>query len=428
MAQYNLARALLSCAAIPALLTACATTPVDPPAAAAVSTYSAEDEALYLERFDALVASFAAGAGLTSYDPVTAVPGRAQGPVPLTRATSPTIADAALQSANDYAAANNSSVLMVWRNGAVEFEQYYGDADADTLLNSKSFAKPLTAIVIGRALQLGVIKSLDQPVADFIEEWRDDPLKSQMLVRHLLDMRTGFLPQAAAYTPEDILNRAYLHPRHDEIIINDYPLVNTPGERYDYSNATSEMIAPLIEAATGREYEEFVGTEVLAPLGGAGGEVWLNRPGGVAHSGCCILLPASDWMRLSVLLLNDGRWGNEALLPEGYVAQMRQPGPDNAYHGMGVWVAGDFIAERGVANPDLGEETSFHSEPYAASDLFLWDGNANQVSYIIPSEGMVILRMGANPPKEPRWDNAYLPNLLIEGIETDKGSSVPQAR
>lgn len=394
--------------------------------AAAPSAYSAEDEALYQQRFRDLVASFATGVGLDTYDPTVPVAGAPANPLPIASAEARTISAAGLADALAYAEQNNTSAFIVWRHGAIEAEHYFGDTQPDTLLNSRSFAKPLTAIVIGRALQMGAIASLDQPVADFIPQWRDDPLKAQMLVRHLLDMRTGLLPQAVAFSPDHILNRAYLHPRHIEVIVNDYPMVGAPGVRYDYSNATSELVAPVIEAATGRSYEDFVGAEVLTRIGAHGGELWINRVGGMAHSGCCILLPARDWLRLSVLLLNNGAWQGAQLLPPGFVEEMRKGTPQNPYYGMGVWVAGDYIQERGVANPDLGEYTTYHGEPYAADDLYLFDGNANQVSYIVPSEELVVLRMGASPPKGTRWDNSVLPNLIIRAITAKPGSSTRQ--
>lgn len=388
--------------------------------------YTDEEEQKYNDRFAALVRSFSTGVGLNSYDLMKPVVGKPDDYFGQGISGPSTIDQSAIQDANAYAAASNSSVLIVYRNGKLETEKYFGNTQADTLLNSKSFAKPLTAIAVGRALALGHIQSLDEPVANYIAAWRNDPRKSKILVRHLLDMRTGFLPQAAAFKPENILNRAYLHPRHEDVIIHDYPVVSDPGERYDYSNATSEMVAPLIEAATGQQYEDFIAAQVLQPIGANGGEIWMNRPDGTAHSGCCILLPARDWMRLSVLLLNDGQWKNARLLPEGYVQEMRTATPENPYYGMGVWVAGDYIKERGVANPDKNEYTTFHGEPYAASDLFLFDGNANQVSYIVPSEGLVILRMGKSPPKTAPWDNSKLPNIIIDGIALDKGGSVPQ--
>lgn len=388
--------------------------------------YTAEEEAVHTERFAALVRSFATGVGLSSYDLMKAVPGKPDDFFKSANSSTNSIDDKALQAANQYAGDMNSAVLMVFRNGQLESERYFGETDEDTLLNSKSFAKPLTAIAIGRALKLGSIQSLDEPVANYIAAWRSDPEKSKMLIRHLLDMRTGLLPQAAAMDPQHILNRAYLHPRHEDVIIHDYPLINEPGTRYDYSNATSELVAPLIEAATGQPYEEFIAEHIFQPIGAHGGEIWMNRPDGTAHSGCCILLPARDWMRLSILLLNNGAWGDAQLLPDDFVSEMRAGTAENPYYGMGIWLAGEYIRERGIANPDKNEYTTLHSQPYAASDLFLFDGNANQVSYIIPSEGLVILRMGSAPPKDVRWDNSTLPNLIIDGIVSEKGNSQPQ--
>ena len=168
-------------------------------------------------------------------------------------------------------------------------------------------------------------------MADFISEWRGDPRRSKILVRHLLDMRSGFLPQGPAMTAEDILNRAYLHPRHEQIIIHDYPVVDEPGTRYEYNNATSELVAVLIERATGVRYGEWLSREVLQRIGSPGGTIWVNRPGGTAHSGCCLMLPAEAWLRLGVLLLQDGVWEGKRLLPAGYVQAMRTPTAENPY-------------------------------------------------------------------------------------------------
>jgi CubicO group peptidase (beta-lactamase class C family) len=326
----------------------------------------------------------------------------------------------ALQRARDYAAANRSSAFLVWRDGVLEESSYFGETLATSTLTSRSLAKPMTAIAVGRAIALGRIRSLDQPVADFVPEWRDDERRRLILVRHLLDMRSGFLPQSMSPDPAHILNRAYLHPRHDEIIIREYPVVDAPGSRYEYNNASSEMVAVLIERATGRRYAEFISSEILQPIGAPGGQVWVNRPGGVAHSGCCLMLPAEAWLRLGILLSTDGVWQGKRLLPVGYVNEMRRPTRENPYYGLGVYVAGDYTPRRGFAHPEREADSRkvLHSEPYLAPDLFLFDGNANQVVYIIPSERLVILRMGDNPPRGEgqEWDNTVLPNTVLRGI------------
>lgn len=381
----------------------------------------APGDAVFLARF----AEVAANRGeLKYYDPLETLVGA---PIvePLPRAAAPTIAAAALVAARDYAARNNSSALIVWRGGRIEQESYFGDTTADTLIVSKSLAKPLTAIVVGRAIQLGKIRSLDQPVADFISEWRGKP-QAAMRVRHLLDMRSGLLAQGFNTEADNHWNRAYLDPDHGNYIVGSYPLTDPPGSIYEYSNATSELVAIVIERATGRRYAEFVGTEVLARIGSPGGQVWINRPGGLAHAGCCTLLPVQSWLRMAVLLMHDGRWDGKRLLPRGYVAEMRRGTAQNPHYGLGVWVAGPYLERRGFQNPGRPGNKVLHSEPYQARDLFMFDGNGNQIVAMIPSANMVILRTGATPPRNPEWDNSHLPNLLLRGAKGFKPD--PQRR
>jgi CubicO group peptidase (beta-lactamase class C family) len=384
--------------------------------------YSAQDEALYLERVAAI--SSITGRGLEAYDPLERVAGAPIAALP--RARRPGIAPEALRAAQSYAATRNSSSLIIWRDGKIEAEHYFGGRNAATPIVSKSLAKPVTALLIGRAIKLGYIKSLDQPVADFITEWKGDAQREKILIRHLLDMRTGLLMQGNPSNPQDILNRAYLHPRHDEIIIREYPLINAPGTRYDYSNATSELVAPVIERATGMRYSAFLSQALLRPIGAPGGSIWVNRPGGMAHSGCCLMLPPQAWLRMAMLIMQDGKWRDRELLPKGYAEAMRTPTAENPYYGMGVWLAGRYIQRRGFAHPSIAYGKVLHSEPYAARDLYLFDGNSNQAVYIVPSQRLIVLRTGETPPATLEWDHAFLPNLLIRGIIRAPGEPLPE--
>ena len=389
------------------------------------SAYSADDEAEYLRRFNKLIEDSRVGAGLTGYDPLEPVAGTSD-PAMLPRAETLSLSEGAIAQAENYVAARNTSAFLIWKDGVLQHESYFGEFDAQTPIVSKSMAKPITALLVGRALMEGHIQSLDQPVADFITEWKGDPAREKIKIRYLLDMRTGLLPQGFSPKPEDILNRAYLHPRHDEIIINDYPMTHEPGARYEYSNANSELVAPVLERATGKRYSEYVSEALLEPIGAMGGSVWTNRDGGTAHSGCCMLLPAQSWLRMAMLIMNDGVWDGERLLPEGYVAEMRTGTEQNPYYGMGLWVAGPYIERRGYAHPDVPYGKVEHSEPYLDKDLFLFDGNSNQVVYMIPSQNMIILRTGARPPQDAQWDNTVLPNLLIRDAVKVAGTGMPE--
>ena len=387
------------------------------------SGFSEADEAFYAARFERFLKRMKSGGMGVDYDTLGEVDG-AETYQALSRKTPSLLSPETLDAATAYAAENNSSAFLVYRNGAVISETYFGDTDSGSLLNSKSLAKPLGVIAVGRAIAKGAIKSLDQSVADFITEWKGKP-QEKILVRHLLEMRSGLLPQRVATTAEDIINRAYLHPRHDEVIINEYPMTHEVEERYEYSNANSELVAPLIERATGVEYEDWIAAEVLAPIGAMGGTIWLNREDGTAHSGCCVQLPAETWLRLAILVMQGGAWDGDQILSQNFIDAMLTSTPQNKFAGMGVFLGRDFIEYRGVFAPDSNVNLRFHSAPYLADDLFMFDGNSNQIIYMVPSQDLVIVRLGDNPSKDPPWDNAYLPNLILgdvlgSAVETDE--------
>lgn len=385
-----------------------------------VMLFSPEDEAVYQQRLSALREARRVGRGLTEYSPLERVEGAdPENDLPIVPSERRSLPMDALKEAGAYAEKMNSTSLLIWRNGKLEYERYFGTTTRDELLVARSLAKPLTAIVVGRAIELGYIRGLDQPVSDFIPEWRGDERREQMLIRHMLDMRSGFLPQSRSDHADSPLNRAYLHPRHDQVIIHEYPLVDQPGSRFEYSNATSQLVAVVIERATGMRYASFISEKILLPLGAAGGKVWVNREGGTAHAGCCILLPARTWLRLGILLLQDGQWGEHRLLPTGYVAEMRTGTEQNIYYGLGVYVAGPYTERRGFTHPDRPSALSppvLHSEPYLAEDLFMFDGNGNQVVYIVPSAQLVIMRTGNRPGPGHEWDNSILPNLVLRAL------------
>lgn len=369
-----------------------------------------DDDALYMERYQRAEAARKSGSLGSIYDVMA--PLRSADPlVPLQAKSGPSpISADVIDEAAAYVAPRKTSAFLILHEGEIVHESYYGDTKKETPLVAKSLAKPLSVIAVGRAIKEGHIKSLDQPASDFFIEWKGTP-KETISVRHLLTMRSGLKRQSPYTGPEDVMRKAYLHPRHIEIILAYYPLIHPPGTRYEYANVNGELIAPLIERATGEHYEDWVSDQILQPLGAQGGEIWLNRVGGTAHSGCCSTLPAHSWVTLALLVMQDGVWEGARLLPEGYTKQMRTPTAENPFVGMGVYNGARYAEYRGAQNPDYGGGT-YHSAPYTASDIILFDGNGNQVIYMLPSQNLIIARFGSWPDKALGWDNAFLPNLI----------------
>lgn len=384
-------------------------------AGSALAQKVAGDETVYQQRF----AQFLKDPGNFPYAPMEKLIG-AKTWTPMTAKSGPAMDGAIFAKGDAYAAAMRSSAFLVWHKGDLVHSWYGPGMNAQTPMLSKSLSKPITALAVGRAIALGRIKGLDQPLAEIIPELKGTQ-KGRILVRHLLDMRSGMLDQGFSPDPAHPLNTAYLSTEHGREIIEKYPMTAEPGTKYAYANAPSDMVALVIERATGRRYGEFVGTEVLAKIGAAGGTIWVDREGGLAHSGCCTYLPAETYLRLAMFIHADGIWGGKRLLPKGYTAQMRKGTPQNPNFGLGLWIGEPYHQRRGFGAPGTLGPQVLHSEPYLDPAMYLFDGNSNQVVYISPKYDLIVLRIGATPPApsptQAEWDNAYLPNLLIRAIK-----------
>ena len=330
-----------------------------------------------------------------------------------------TISKEALAAADAYAAERNSTALLVWHRGQLVWRSHYQGYDENRLIVGKSMAKMVASLVIARAIEQGHIDGLDEPAATYLTEWQGSD-KAQITIRHLLHMAAGFEPfYTLSKNPYSSFLRSYIGGHNESTLLHGYDLVDPPGSKYDYSQAVSDLLGLVIERATNQPYGEYLSASLLEPIGAQGGQVMLNRPGGLAHSGCCLLLPSESWLRLGILLVHGGMADDRALFPPGWMTDYLAPSPANPAMGLHIWLGKPYLPARSWS--EVGDPTGFgvaHSEPYLADDLFLFDGNGHQVVYIVPSEELVIVRTGGfSFGTGKSWDNAYLPNTIIRGIK-----------
>ena len=374
---------------------------------------------VYWDRFAAIVQSGGAG-DVDSYTPTEEVTGGHTGFFAVAPPESRTIPEGALAAARAYAGENASSSLMIWHQGRLQSADYWGGVSADTPVNSRSLHKMLGGLVIATALKNGFITSPDDPVAKYVTEWQGTP-KDKITIRNVLQMSSGLMWFRGG-GPFSLSSRRYLDPSWDDILLNRVPLEFTPGSAYDYSDITADVMPHIVERATGQRYASYLSDAVLKPIGAAGGKIWLNRVGGMPHGGCCLMLPPETWLRIGILALNRGKADGRDLFPDGWMDQWLKPSPNNPHFGLMVWLGQPFAQRRLYHRPDspnnaLPRPGAFHSEPYLADDLFLFDGMNGQIVYVIPSQELVIVRTGLRPPRDKaEWDNSMLPNIVLRAL------------
>ncbi len=360
--------------------------------------------------------------GYTWYQPTEDIAGAHTEYFPVVPDGERTISDEAIAVASDYADRTNSESLLIWHRGALQYSEYWYGLGPGSVVNSRSMHKMAGGLLIARAIAEGHISSVNDSVADYIPEWRGTD-KEAMTIRNVLHMSSGLRWFSIRDRPIfGLSTRRYLDPHWDDVLLDEIPMSFEPGTEWDYSDITADVMPHIIQGATGLRYTEYFSKVLLEPLGAKGGFIWVNRDGGMPHGGCCLMLPPETWLRFGLLLLNGGVWDGEPLLPSGWMVEMLNPSLSKQHFGYMIWLGYPYTERRLIHRPEspINQRPNpgvYHSEPFLADDLFMFDGAEGRMVYIVPSEDLVIVRTGFRPsPGEPEWDNAFLPNAIIRGI------------
>ena len=306
----------------------------------------------------------------------------------------------ALETAAAYAADKDSTALIVSRHEHIVFEKYWHGTSFDTVADGQSFSRVVTALAVGAALSRRNIHWPDEPVEDFIPEWRGDP-RGAITINQLLKMSSGLRAPQPSLNPWSSSMRVALG---SDIIAADLsePLSAQPGTEWAEQSADPQLAALIVERATGMRYAEFVSEAIWRRIGAGDAWLWLDRAGGAPHTECCMLARQGDWLRLAELLIKDGNYRGDEVIRPGWIARMLVPAHGNE-------TFGSYIR--------MGKSNVTGSEPYATQDLFIVEGNGGNRLWLIPSLQMSILRMGPAPEHAADWDDARIPNAIIRGAK-----------
>lgn len=338
------------------------------------------------------------------YQPRQLVPGVGPQAPPLAKAETTEIPPAALQTALDFAEEQNSVALLVMHRDRLVVEQYWQGHQASDPVNSMSMVKTLLALLIGVAIDEGHIGSIQDPVGNYLTEWADDP-RGDITLADLLYMQSGLRNDDRTDTLRSDLVQLYGGSNVQKIALS-IPLEGPPGQAFDYSNFNSQLLSLVLERATGESFGDYLSSRLWQPLGAGDGFLWLDRPGGHAKPFCCFFATAPDWVRLGQMLLHRGKVGDRQIIPKGWLEQMLKESPLEPTFGLHIWLK--------ARTADYPQVNRASSAPFAA-DTFYLDGRHHQRVYVIPSEELVIVRLGEDPPA---WNDAVIVNAIVEGLRS----------
>ena len=214
--------------------------------------------------------------------------------------------------------------LVIARHGKLVLEEYFHGYDRDTPHDTRSAAKSWTNVLIGAAMQSGVPIRLDTPVyqtmlgavpADL------DPRKKSMTLEHLISMTAGFDCDDSGDRPgdEDVMQEQTKEPDWYRYALN-VPMAWNNGDKIVYCSMKPNLAAGMLEKAAGEPLPEMFYRLVAKPMRMSNYHLFLT-PTGTAYGGGGHQFTTRDFMKLTQLFLNQGKWEGRQIVSSEWASK-----------------------------------------------------------------------------------------------------------
>ena len=213
---------------------------------------------------------------------------------------------------------------LVIQNEEIVFEKYWEGFNENSLSNSFSASKSIVSLLVGIAIDEGKINSVDDKVGKYLPAFQEGR-KKELTIRDLLTMSSGLNWDEAYSSPFSMTTKAYYGSDLRDLI-NGLELVETPGKEYDYLSGNTEVLAMVVQAATGKTISDYTSEKIWKHIGAVHDALWcLDSEDGIEKAYCCFNSNARDFARFGQLILNDGKWNGRQIVSDAYVHEATRP-------------------------------------------------------------------------------------------------------
>jgi len=228
---------------------------------------------------------------------------------------------------------NNVMGLMVVRDGKIIDQHYRSERRETDLFTSFSVAKSMISILIGIALDEGLIKSLDDPASRYTNRIGDSSY-SKVSIRSLLRMASG-VPFNETYTGKyDIyyFDQALRFNSNSSVVkvLNDVQRSSSnEGTKFNYASIETTVLAEILRGATGKSVCQFMQEKLWEPIGAEFDAWWATDSLGNELGYAFFNATQFDYAKVAVMLANQGVINGKRIVSAEYVDQAtnveRQP-------------------------------------------------------------------------------------------------------
>ena len=295
----------------------------------------------------------------------------------------------------------HTRAVVVLKDGRVVAERYADGFGADTPILGFSATKSVISALTGILVRKGAL-TRDKPVP--IAAWQGagdsrGAITVDHLLRHTAGLAIGSSLEASLGAAFEPVNRMKYMESDMAGYAESLDLATPPGSAWNYNDGNFVILSHLIRNAAGGKAADvvrFARQELFAPLGMRNVTIEFDASGNPEGSSQ-MLASARDWARFGALYLGDGVVGGKRILPEGWVNYSAAP-TKNAWvgYGAGFWT-------------NLGDSfgATYRVEHGWPRDAFFAKGTIGQYVIIIPSEKLVIVRLGRSPNWPPEADGVF---------------------
>jgi CubicO group peptidase (beta-lactamase class C family) len=292
--------------------------------------------------------------------------------------------------------------LIIIRNDSVLYEWFRDGYSNSRIHPAFSMTKTFLSALIGIAVSEGKIKSVEDPITNYIPQL-NKPGFEKIRIRHLLDMQSGIHFTENYFNPFGDIAK-YYYGTDLKRYIKKLRVEEEPGTRFRYISVNSQLLALILENATGKTPTDYLQEKLWTPLGMEYDGSWNvdGKKNKTEKGFCCINGRAKDFAKLGRLYLRKGDWNGVQILPSSWIDQSVkfQTPKNNLIYSYQWWHTRQLIStsdSSSLTEPHIRahpkKENQFPSYFYPSGDYYA-QGFLGQYIYVYPRTNMIIIRIG----------------------------------
>ena len=285
-------------------------------------------------------------------------------------------------SIDEYLERRRITGLLILKDGEIVTERYRYGRTEDARFLSFSMAKSVTSMLIGVALEKGLIASLDDPAGQYAKDLAGSAYGATP-IRHLLRMSSGISFTERYDGQDDVSKLSFSFATGTPSVVSvlrTFSDRHSPsGAKFVYASAETEVLGRVLTGATGRSMADLTTEWLWKPLGAEGDAFWCHGRDRQAGAYFCFNAVLRDWGRLGLLMANDGKAGGKQIISAEYLREAtdiaKQPAAFAPYK----------------ATPYFGYGYQFWLHPLKERS-FAFQGVHGQSVFVQPATGIVMVQ------------------------------------